>query len=69
MISGNGVAVRLYGKPVSGLRGAPQYTRPPEFEGMKVPEILLTGHHKKIEEWKAEQSRQRTKKNRPDLLE
>ncbi len=52
-----------------GLLEAPQYTRPPEFEGMKVPEVLLGGHHKKIEEWKAEQSRQRTKRNRPDLLD
>ncbi|MFT4549278.1 MAG: tRNA (guanine37-N1)-methyltransferase [Verrucomicrobiales bacterium] len=51
-----------------GLLEAPQYTRPPEFEGMQVPEVLLGGHHQKINEWKADQSRERTKKNRPDLL-
>ena len=52
-----------------GLLEAPQYTRPPEFEGMHVPEVLLGGHHQKIEQWKAEQSRLRTQKNRPDLLD
>lgn len=45
-----------------------QYTRPAEFRGMKVPEVLLSGHHKKIEEYRLEQSKQITKKNRPDLL-
>ena len=45
-----------------------QYTRPAEFRGMKVPEVLLSGHHKKIEEWRKEQSFEITKKNRPDLL-
>ena len=56
-------------KQPGGLLEAPQYTRPPEFEGMEVPEVLLGGHHKKIEEWKAEQSLIRTRKNRPDLLD
>ena len=51
-----------------GLLEAPQYTRPPEFEGMRVPEVLLGGHHQKIEEWKKAQSHRRTEKNRPDLL-
>ena len=45
-----------------------QYTRPAEFRGMKVPEVLLSGHHKKIEEWRKQQSIEITKKNRPDLL-
>ena len=45
-----------------------QYTRPAEYRGMKVPEILLSGHHKKIEEWRKQQSLEITKKNRPDLL-
>ena len=45
-----------------------QYTRPAEFRGMKVPEVLLSGHHKKIEEWRLEQSKEITKKNRPDLI-
>lgn len=47
----------------------PQYTRPEEFMGKKVPEILLSGHHKNIEAWRQEQSLQRTKERRPDLLE
>jgi tRNA (guanine37-N1)-methyltransferase len=47
----------------------PQYTRPEEFEGKKVPEVLLSGHHGKIDEWRREQSLIRTVKNRPDLLE
>ena len=46
----------------------PQYTRPEEFNGWKVPEVLLTGDHKKIEEWKKEESIKKTKKVRPDLL-
>ena len=55
-------------KQPGGLLEAPQYTRPPEFEGMRVPDVLLGGHHQKITDWKAEQSRERTRKNRPDLL-
>lgn len=47
----------------------PQYTRPEEYNGKKVPEVLLSGHHAKIEEWKKEQSLMRTQKYRPDLLE
>ncbi|HEY0256962.1 MAG TPA: tRNA (guanosine(37)-N1)-methyltransferase TrmD, partial [Candidatus Methylacidiphilales bacterium] len=46
----------------------PQYTRPEEFRGWRVPDILLSGHHGKIEEWSREQSRQRTERVRPDLL-
>ena len=46
----------------------PQYTRPAEFEGMKAPRILLSGDHKKIEEWRKEQAFDRTKKRRPDLI-
>lgn len=46
----------------------PQYTRPEEFEGKKVPEVLLSGHHAKIEEWRREQSILRTKERRPDLI-
>ena len=46
----------------------PHYTRPAEFRGMKVPEILLSGHHAEIEKWRAEQARQRTAQRRPDLL-
>lgn len=51
-----------------GLLEYPQYTRPEDFRGMKVPEILLSGDHGKIEQWRKEQSIKRTKANRPDLL-
>ena len=46
----------------------PHYTRPAEFRGMKVPEVLLSGHHAEILKWRAEQARERTEKRRPDLL-
>lgn len=51
-----------------GLLSAPVYTRPAEYNGLKVPEILLSGHDKKISEWRYEQQLERTKKRRPDLL-
>ena len=47
----------------------PQYTRPQEFMGLTVPEVLLSGHHANIEKWRHEQSLEITRKNRPDLLE
>ena len=47
----------------------PQYTRPPEFMGRKVPAVLLSGHHQNIEKWRKEKSLERTKAKRPDLLE
>lgn len=47
----------------------PQYTRPVEFMGKKVPDVLLSGHHGKVEEWRREQSLKRTQERRPDLLE
>lgn len=47
----------------------PQYSRPEEWMGKKVPEVLLSGHHKKIEQWRLEQSIERTKKVRPDMYE
>ncbi len=46
----------------------PQYTRPEDFGGMKVPDVLLSGHHAEIEKWRQENAVERTKKNRPDLL-
>jgi tRNA (guanine37-N1)-methyltransferase len=46
----------------------PQYTRPAEFRGMKVPDILVSGHHAEIEKWRREQAKQRTKERRPDLM-
>ena len=51
-----------------GMLEYPQYTRPAEFRGMKVPEILLSGNHAEIEKWRREQARLRTEKQRPDLL-
>jgi tRNA (guanine37-N1)-methyltransferase len=51
-----------------GLLSAPVYTRPANFEGMEVPGVLLSGHDKKISEWRFEQSLSRTKQRRPDLL-
>ena len=52
----------------AGLLEGPQYTRPPEFEGTRVPEVLLTGHHAEIAQWRREAAEKKTKKNRPDLL-
>ena len=52
----------------NGLLEYPQYTRPEVFEGMKVPEILLSGHHENIEKWRKEKSLEMTKKKRPDIL-
>lgn len=52
-----------------GLLEYPHYTRPAEFREMNVPEVLLSGHHAEIVKWRAEQARQRTKRQRPDLLE
>uniref|UniRef100_UPI0040251565 tRNA (guanosine(37)-N1)-methyltransferase TrmD n=1 Tax=Mitsuokella multacida TaxID=52226 RepID=UPI0040251565 len=52
-----------------GLLGFPQYTRPRDFEGMEVPEVLLSGDHAKIRQWRHEQSLRLTQAKRPDLLE
>ena len=52
----------------NGLLEYPQYTKPAEWNGMKVPDVLLSGHHANIEKWRAEQSLKRTKERRPDLL-
>ncbi len=52
-----------------GLLGYPNYTRPAEFRGMKVPEVLLSGHHKKIENWRKEQSLRKTLERRPEIIE
>lgn len=53
----------------TGLLEHPQYTRPANFRGMKVPDVLLEGHHAKIDEWRMKQSLKRTYERRPDLLE
>lgn len=52
-----------------GLLEYPHYTRPPEFRGSKVPDVLLSGDHKKIDKWRREQSLERTFKKRPDMLD
>lgn len=52
----------------TGLLEHPHYTRPQNFRGMKVPEVLLSGDHKKIEEWRRKESLRRTVERRPDLL-
>lgn len=53
----------------SGLLEYPHYTRPQEFKGLKVPDVLVSGNHAKIDEWRRQKSLEITKKNRPDLLE
>lgn len=52
----------------SGLLEYPQYTRPREFRGMEVPDVLISGDHGKVAAWRQEQARQRTRQRRPDLL-
>ena len=52
-----------------GLLEYPQYTRPVEFRGRKVPDVLLSGHHGNIDKWRREQSLKRTLERRPDLIE
>jgi len=53
----------------TGLLEGPQYTRPPEFRGMRVPDVLLSGDHGEVAKWRAAESQQRTRQRRPDLLE
>ena len=52
----------------SGLLEYPQYTRPYEYHGVKVPDVLISGHHENIDRWRREQAEQRTRERRPDLL-
>jgi tRNA (guanine37-N1)-methyltransferase len=52
----------------NNVLGFPQYTRPVEFEGMRVPEVLLSGNHREIERWRAERALEKTRERRPDLL-
>ena len=53
----------------SGLLEYPHYTRPPDFRGWQVPDVLLSGNHAEIERWRRRQALQRTRQRRPDLLE
>lgn len=59
----------VYESFYDGLLEYPQYTRPEEFMGKRVPDVLLSGHHKNIEDWRHEQALLRTKERRPDLYE
>jgi tRNA (guanine37-N1)-methyltransferase len=52
----------------NGLLEAPQYTRPADFRGWKVPEVLLSGNHAEIAKWRKEQAIKRSRENRPDLF-
>ena len=52
----------------NGLLDHPVYTRPPEFRGWKVPDVLMSGNHKEIDKWRNEQALKRTVKRRPDLI-
>ena len=52
----------------TGLLEYPQYTRPAEYRGMTVPDVLLSGHHGEVERWRREQAIERTRRVRPDLL-
>jgi len=56
-----------FGSPTS--LDHPQYTRPQEFRGMRVPEVLLSGHHREIERWRRDAAREKARRNRPDLLD
>jgi tRNA (guanine37-N1)-methyltransferase len=53
---------------VDGLLDCPHYTRPEAYQGMQVPEVLLSGNHAKIKQWRLKMSLQRTRDQRPDLL-
>jgi tRNA (guanine37-N1)-methyltransferase len=53
----------------SGMLDHPHYTRPEEYRGMKVPDVLLSGNHAEIQKWREEQALIRTRQKRPDLLE
>ena len=54
---------------MSTLLGFPQYTRPADFRGMRVPEVLLSGDHAAIAKWRQEQQIEKTRRLRPDLLD
>ena len=68
VLGGGAVATASESFGREGLLEAPQYTHPPEFRGMKVPEVLLSGDHTKIEAWKKYEARKLTERERPDLL-
>jgi tRNA (guanine37-N1)-methyltransferase len=65
---GESVEDETFSEAANGGLEYPQYTRPETFREMKVPDVLLSGHHAEIEKWRRQQSLERTKQNRPDLL-
>ncbi len=65
---GQSVEDETFSDSANGGLEYPQYTRPEVFRDMKVPDILLSGHHAEIQKWRKEQSLERTKQSRPDLL-
>lgn len=67
-VLGNGESARHESFGELGLLEGPQYTRPEDFRGLRVPEILLSGNHAAIEAWRREQAIKRTRERRPDLL-
>ncbi len=67
-VLGNELSTHAESFSGEGLLEGPQYTRPPEFRGMRVPEVLLSGDHERIAQWRKEQAVARTRERRPDLL-
>jgi tRNA (guanine37-N1)-methyltransferase len=68
-VVGNSDSLRVDSFSDRGLLGYPNYTRPAEFRGMKVPEVLLSGNHREIERWRKEQSLRKTLEKRPEVIE
>jgi len=67
-VLGNELSTQSESFSGEGLLEGPQYTRPPEFRGLRVPEVLLSGDHEKIARWRQDQAVARTRERRPDLL-
>ena len=67
-VLGNELSAQSESFSSEGLLEGPQYTRPPEFRGLRVPEVLLSGDHEKIARWRQDQAVARTRERRPDLL-
>jgi len=67
-VLGNELSAQSESFSGEGLLEGPQYTRPPEFRGLRVPEVLLSGNHEKIARWRQDQAVARTRERRPDLL-
>ena len=67
-VVGNPASLEVESHEGDGLLEAPSYTKPQTWRGLEVPEILLSGHHARIEEWRRQQRLERTRRVRPDLL-